>query len=160
MLSDGDCSLDCTIDATWPAAWRSFEDQVLALTNQNRAAGATCGNRYYPPVPPLASDPLLRSAARCHSQDMAENGYFSHTGSDGSLPDERVSDTGYVWQTVGENIGAGHPTPADIVAGLMASPGHCANIMAPEFSELGVGYISWPGSDYIRYWTQDFASPD
>jgi len=159
LLSDSDCSLDCTNDATWPTAWRDFEDQVLTLTNQRRAAGATCGTTSYPPAPPLAFDPLLRIAARCHSFDMADNGYFSHTGFDGSLPDERVSDTGYVWQTMGENIAAGHPTPADVVAGWMASPSHCHSIMAPEFSELGVGFVAWPDSTYLRYWTQDFATP-
>jgi uncharacterized protein YkwD len=160
VLSDDDCLLDCTDDATWPAAWRSFEDQVLTLTNQRRAAGATCGGTPYPAVGPLSPDPLLRIAARCHSLDMAENDFFSHTGSDGSEVNDRATATGYDWSMVGENIAVGYPTPADVVAVWMSSGGHCTNIMRAGFTELGVGYLVMSPSDWTHYWTQVFATPD
>src|SRR5271165_2167421 len=47
-----------------------------------------------PAKPPLAWDPSLAAAAQAHSQDMATNQYQSHTGSDGSTPDQRMQQAG------------------------------------------------------------------
>ena len=71
----------------------SFENQVITLVNQNRAAGATCGGSWFPPVPSLSADTNLRNAARAHSADMATNGYFSHTSPDGRRPSTNGSGT-------------------------------------------------------------------
>ena len=54
--------------------------------------------------------------------------------------------TGYwMWATpfaIGENIAAGQRTPQDVVDGWIASDGHCANLMNPNFEELGTGYLN------------------
>ena len=57
---------------------------------------------------------------------------------------------------VGENIAAGQGEPADVVAGWLASPGHCANIMSPDFAEMGAAYALRPGSTRAIWWTQTF----
>lgn len=135
----------------------ALEDQVLVLVNQHRAAGATCGGTPFGPVPALAMDPALRVAARGHSQDMAINDYFSHTSLDGRTFDQRIWNAGYTGSLpLGENIAAGQPTPAAVVAGWMSSAGHCANIMKPGFAEIGVGYAYTATSTYGHYWTQSF----
>jgi len=46
-----------------------------------------------------------------------------------------------------------------VVAGWLASPGHCANLMNPAFSELGAGYAVDPKSDAGIYWTALFGAP-
>lgn len=154
-----DCALDCTNDATWPTGWREFEDMVIALVNQRRAAGATCGTTYHPPVGALAFDPLIRIAARCHSLDMATRDYFAHLSPEGDDVGDRLYEVGYAWQAAAENLGGGPLTPAEIVAGWMSSPGHCTNIMTATYTETAVGYVAVDGSDWYTYWTQVFAAP-
>lgn len=132
---------------------------VLALTNQARAHARRCGWRRFPPAPPLSLAPALTRAARTHSQDMAARDFFSHGGSDGSTPGERATHAGYRWKMVGENIASGVRTPRDVVAGWLASPDHCANIMTAGFREMGVAFAVNPASAQVIAWTQDFGAP-
>jgi uncharacterized protein YkwD len=132
---------------------------VLALTNQARAHARTCGWRRFPPAPPLSLAPALTRAARAHSRDMVERDFFSHTGSDGSTPGQRVTRAGYRWRMVGENIASGVRTPRDAVAGWLASPHHCANIMTAGFRQMGVAFAVNPASTQVIAWTEDFGTP-
>jgi len=147
---------DCRNAASWPSEWVAYEDQVLTLINQRRAAGATCGGVAKPPVGPVVTDSALREASRCHSLDMAVQGYFSHTGKDGSSPWDRIAAAGYTASPTGENIAAGYQTPQAVVEGWMTSTGHCNNMMNGNSNETGVGYAFQSGSPYGRYWTQTF----
>lgn len=149
----------CDDVLSWSTGWSDFENQVLTLVNQKRAAGATCGGVYKPPVPALTLDTRLRCAARKHSKDMGLNNFFSHTGSNGSTPWQRITSAGYTYSRAGENIAAGYSTPSTVVASWMTSSGHCNNIMSPNFKHLGVGYYYRSGSPYGHYWTQDFGAP-
>lgn len=132
---------------------------VLRLTNQARAHARTCGWQRFPPAPPLSLESALTRAARAHSQDMAEHGLFSHTGSDGSSPGERVTRAGYRWSMVGENIASGVRTPREVVAGWLASPHHCANIMTAGFRQMGIAFAVNRGSASVISWTEDFGTP-
>lgn len=162
VTNDDDCELDCRDPASWPPSWTAFEDEVLRLTNVERANGATCGGTAYPAVPALGADAKLREAARCHSLDMAVNDFFDHTGSNGSNAGERITQAGYQWSYWAENISTGRPTPADVVDAWMNSEGHCKNIMRSSSEELGVGYVfDDPDAyhNYKHYWTQAFGRP-
>jgi uncharacterized protein YkwD len=122
---------------------RSLERQVLDLTNaERRKAGC----------PDLAGNAKLHAAALAHSTDMATQGYFSHTGADGSSMSDRVEREGYAWRALAENIAAGYRTPQAVVTGWMNSSGHRANILNCGLTEIGVGF-----HDY--HWTQDFGTP-
>lgn len=68
----------------------------------------------------------LEAAAESHSQDMAANDYFSHTGPNGAGIEQRVDNQDYVWQTVGENIAAGHTSVSAVVEGWLESPATAA----------------------------------
>lgn len=103
-------------------------------------------------LPPLDLDVRLVAAARYHSQDMSDNRFFSHTGSDGSPFSQRILDEGYP-SPGGETIGAGQRTPASIVQGWMNSPGHRA-ILLGSYRHVGVGHAT--GGIYGNYWTADF----
>jgi uncharacterized protein YkwD len=136
----------------------AFEDQVLTLVNQRRAAGATCGGTVYAPAGTLSMNSNLRAAARGHSQDMATQNYFSHTSLDGRTYTQRMSDAGFSGSgPYGENIGAGYGSPEAVVSGWMGSTGHCQNIMNSGFRQAGVGYAYGAASTYGRYWTLVFA---
>jgi uncharacterized protein YkwD len=134
----------------------TLEDEVLALTNARRAAGATCGGTTFAPAPPLRGHETLRAVARAHSADMGTRGYFSHNSPDGRTPFQRMMAAGYNASPMGENIAAGNGTAAATVTQWMNSPGHCQNIMNPAYRALGVGYANVPGSPYRHYWTQNF----
>lgn len=152
----------CAAVADWDPAWAQFEEEVLVLVNENRAAGANCDLKgEFGPADPLAMDPALRCAARLHSMDMYERDYFDHTNPDGVEASARVDAVDFAWSTVGENIAQGQPTPEDVMAAWMESDGHCANVMNPNYTVIGVGYHA--GADDWRdgqhFWTQDFARP-
>ncbi len=133
--------------------------RVLELTNRARAHWRTCGPRRFPPAPPLSLSPALTRAARAHSRDMAAHSFFSHVGSDGSSPGERVTRAGYRWSSVGENIASGVETPRQAVADWLASPDHCANIMTAGFRQMGVAFAVDTRSAAVTYWTEDFGTP-
>jgi uncharacterized protein YkwD len=57
---------------------------------------------------------------------------------------------------LGENIAAGQETPEAVMTSWMNSPGHCANIMASGFADIGIGFAFMESADFDRYWTQDF----
>ncbi len=138
-------------------ATSAFEERVLALVNQRRAAGATCGSTRFPPTHPLTMNGDLVTAARDHSQDMADQNYFSHTSLDGRTMSQRIRNAGYTGASPwGENIAAGQSTPESVTDGWMRSEGHCRNIMSGSYRAIGVGYVYRADSIYRHYWTQNF----
>lgn len=129
-----------------------FAAKMLELLNQNRAAAG---------VAPLQAAESLRSVAQdgrydgCgfpvmgRADDMGSRNYFSHTilncgtqGVSSLLNALGVQTSGY-----GENIAWMNGTTDPIVAAtrlvndFMASPGHKANILDPDFTHVGIG--SW-----------------
>jgi len=160
--------LSSTSAAAAPAP--TFEQSVVEIVNQRRLEN---GN-----LPPLKKDALLDSSSELHSSNMAARNFFAHCDPDtGTLPWDRMDDAGYFWSSAGENIAAGYGTPAEVMAGWMASAGHRANILSTGFREIGVGYVlqsgdasgvrldqngncvpDGSGGPYFRYWTQNFGS--
>ena len=118
----------------------AFEEEVLRLTNAARAVGHNCdANGNFGPTSPLTMEPHLRCSARLHSEWMSETGTFSHD-QPGANSAQRMTAAGYNWMYAAENIAAGQQTPASVVAEWLKSDGHCANIMSPNYTELGVGF--------------------
>ena len=133
--------------------------RVLDLVNQARATPRTCGNGAFDSARPLRWNNLLAKASQLHADEMARYNYFSHSGRDGSDPALRVERAGYRYGATGENIAAGLMKPEDAVAGWVKSPPHCANLMNPAFTEMGVAFAVDPGSKMGVYWTQVFGTP-
>ncbi|MCU7918397.1 MAG: hypothetical protein KZQ95_08555 [Candidatus Thiodiazotropha sp. (ex Epidulcina cf. delphinae)] len=85
----------------YAAIWGTEETVVFDLVNLQRGFNS---------LNALQQDDRLYAAALGHSQSMADNGFFSHNtlaGSNGATFDARVTDAGYHWTAVGENIAAG-----------------------------------------------------
>lgn len=120
------------------------------------------------PAPPLAFDPRLIDAARGHSKDMSDRGYFSHTGSDGSTPGQRARAAGFAWTGWAESIAAGYDTPEQSLAALIIDAGvpdlgHRRHLLAldggPRTHRLvGVGIVENGRGPYGDYVTVDSAS--
>lgn len=90
---------------------------------------------------------------------MARYNYFGHSGRDGSAPAQRVERAGYRHRAIAENISAGQMQPEDAVAGWIKSPTHCANLMNPVYTEMGVAFAVNARSEMGVYWTQAFGTP-
>ena len=133
--------------------------RVLELVNRARAVPRYCGDRPFKAARPLRWNEALAESSRLHAEDMAHYNYFSHSGRDGSDPAQRVERAGYRYRSTGENIAGGQMKPEDAVAGWIKSPEHCANLMDPGFTEMGVAFAVDPGSDMGVYWSQAFGTP-
>ncbi len=131
------------------------ELEVLNLVNEFRAQGATCGSETFGPAGPLTMHTALRCSARVHSKDMNDRNFFSHVNPDGEGPGARMEKAGFDGSG-GENIAGGRDNAYATMEDWMDSPGHCSNIMRPEYTVIGVG--AHPGLDgpYRGLWTQNF----
>ena len=111
---------------------QSFVDKVLELTNLERSKLGLSA---------LISNSQLATAAAKHTENMAVQDFFSHTGKDGSSMGSRITATGYKFSNAAENIAAGSSTPEAVINSWMNSSGHRANILNPNLKEIGIGSI-------------------
>jgi uncharacterized protein YkwD len=131
------------------ASQQSMRNSVVCLINDQRLA------RH---LPALHEQSRLDRSAQGWTNHMVARGQFSH-GSDFSA---RITATGFIWSSVGENIASGFATPLEVVNAWMASTGHCQNILSPSYADVGTGVsrravrgsASGPAT-----WTQDFGLP-
>jgi uncharacterized protein YkwD len=133
-----------------PLKLASEELQLLDLTNQERKKRE---------VPPLRLSLRLCQVARDHAANMARQEKMEHT-LDGKTPLDRLRVAGYNFARGGENIAAGDPEaslPAAVMKVWMESPGHRDNILAPVFTEIGLGMAR--DSAGRIYYAQVFARP-
>lgn len=133
--------------------------RVLTLVNQARSVARRCGWKRFAAAPPLARSETLDRAAIAHARDMASRSRMEHAGFDGSTPAERASRAGYRWRRIGENVAAGQPTPEQAVGEWLESPRHCANLMDPAYTEMGIGFAADPASAAAIYWAQVYGTP-
>lgn len=120
----------------------AYEQKVVDLTNQQRVKNG---------LPGLKVDLALSKVAREKSLDMSTNGYFSHTSPTYGSPFDMMKKFGITYRYAGENIAMGQRTPEEVVNAWMNSEGHRKNILSPNFTHIGVGYVAQG-----NYWTQQF----
>jgi uncharacterized protein YkwD len=130
----------------------TYELEVIHLVNQERVSRG---------LHPLRLNNVLTNAARDHNQDMINNEFFDHLGSDGSWPWDRACNRGYApygWGDcyVAENIAGAQTTPAQVFNAWMNSPNHRDNMLDPDYREIGVGHAT--GGPLDQYWTMDLGS--
>lgn len=128
-------------------ATKSIENQVIQLTNQERAKYG---------LKPLRANWELSRVARYKSADMRDKNYFSHTSPTYGSPFDMIKSFGLSYRSAGENIAAGQTSPQQVVQAWMNSEGHRANILNAGYTEIGVGYATGGSKRY--YWTQMFMS--
>ena len=139
--------------------WQTEGKKLVAEINVARDQARSCGSQPFAAAAPLAWNDTLGTTAEAHSRAMANGNFFDHRDREGRTPGDRAELAGYSGQRIGENIAAGRDTARNVVDGWLASPGHCANLMNPEFSELGAAYAVDPKSDAGIYWTALFGAP-
>ncbi|GMF37063.1 unnamed protein product [Phytophthora fragariaefolia] len=127
-----------------------YQTKMLGLVNEQRAANGLSS---------LCMNSKLLASALRHSEDMAAKDYMAHNGSDGSTMEERITEAGFIWTAVGENVAAGQETVSDVMTAWMNSPEHKANILG-DYKMFGTAYAYSADTTYQHYWTQDFGTGD
>jgi uncharacterized YkwD family protein len=122
-----------------------YAKQVVNLVNQERSKAG---------LKPLTINSTLTKSAQAKAQDMHDKKYFDHNSPTYGSPFDMMKQFGYKYSYAGENIAMGQKTPSEVMKAWMNSAGHKANILSPNFTEIGVGYTS-DGS----YWVQQFGKP-
>jgi len=130
------------------------QQEMQELVNDARLTKRRCGGKKHDAVAPLQWNNKLAQAAQKHADDMADNDFFDHTGSDKSTVVMRIEREDYTWRAAGENVAMGPRSVAQALQGWLDSPGHCSNIMNGDFTEMGAA-LSHNG----QYWVQVFAAP-
>ncbi|MGM9526855.1 MAG: SafA/ExsA family spore coat assembly protein [Oscillospiraceae bacterium] len=120
----------------------AYEEEVIRLVNNIRQQNG---------LQPLTANWELSRVARYKSQDMLENGYFSHNSPTYGSPFQMITAFGLSYRTAGENIAKGYASAQAVVNGWMNSSGHRANILNSSYKQIGVGYVAQG-----HYWTQMF----
>jgi len=134
---------------TVAAADDAWQRQMLTAVNALRTeAGAG----------PLRLCAPLTAAAEDYARLMASTDYYGHVGPDGSQPWDRMTAQGYAWRAAAENIAAGYDTAVAVLQGWHDSPHHLANLLDPQYRDVGFGRATSPGSKYGTYWVQDFGT--
>jgi uncharacterized protein YkwD len=125
----------------------SEEKAIVTRTNQERSKAK---------LPPLKIQPQLCQAAQAHARNMAKLQQLEHV-IEGQNAGDRVKKTGYPFADWGENICRGQKTAAEAVTDWMESPKHRTNILADNFTEIGVGIAV--DARKRKYYVQVFGTP-
>lgn len=104
-------------------------DRLYALTNEVRTGQG---------LPPLRYNDQLARAAENKAQHMFTHDYWAHFGS-GKSPWDFILDSGYSYEVAGENLAKGFMYSESVVDGWKSSPTHYANLIRPEYDEVGFG---------------------
>lgn len=116
-------------------------ERLLELTNRDRAHAGLAA---------LSRNERLERVARAHSLDMQANNFIGHTSKTTGDAADRVQRAGIRTTLVLENIGRGY-SPDEVHRGLMDSPGHRANVLAPEATDVGIGVVAAPEDQRTAY---------
>ena len=123
-----------------------IELEVIQLVNVQREKAG---------LQPLRKNDQLMTVAKVKSQDMVDEHYFSHTSPVYGTPSELMNYHDVTYRRSGENIATGQRTAEIVVNAWMDSPGHRANILNPDFNQIGVGAVQGGLYGGIT-WTQLF----
>ena len=143
------------------ASLKFYNVNLVTLQNEFKALAAQ---------PPLAMNAKLMQAARAHSRDMFVKQFQGHSSSNGSSMSTRITNSGYAWRTIGENV----YSYADSVwhghagfqvdwgygsGGMQSGRGHRMNIHSANFREVGIGVVKGTnGRVGPQLVTQDFGA--
>jgi len=145
----------------------STKKKYLTVINTLRNQSRSCGSAgYFSAAPALRWKGSLYRASYEHSRDMMKSNTFSHKGSKsvsdwtanvqalsgGSSFKDRIENNGYTkWKNLAENIAMGASTGDQVMDQWISSDGHCANIMNPLFTDVGMARVN-------NFWTQNFSA--
>ena len=111
------------------------------------------------PMPSLAWESRLAGSAHEQASDLALRDLLSHVDARQRGLGARLRGAGYAASSAGENLAAGQTSFDDTLQAWLASPSHCANLMQPDFRDVGLACVQRPGSRYERFWVAHLGAP-
>ncbi len=134
--------------------------QNVAAVSAAKVAALTNAERTEEGLQTLERNTLLDQAAQMKAQDMAAKGYYAHVSPEGLTPMHWVEKAGYRYLAIGENLVVNRTEAEQVVDAFMGSPGHRANILRKDFTEIGIGVANgvYKGKDAM-FTVQIFATP-
>lgn len=91
---------------------------------------------------PVTLNPKLNASAQAKADDMAARNYWDHYTPDGKSPFTFITNQGYSYNIAGENLACGQPSSITTIYDWMNSPKHRANIVKPQYTEVGFGIVT------------------
>jgi uncharacterized protein YkwD len=110
-------------------------------------------------VQSLAWESRLAGSAHEQASDLALRDLLSHVDARQRGLGARLRGAGYAAASAGENLAAGQSSFDDTLQAWLISPTHCANLMQPEFRDVGLACVQRPGSRYERFWVAHLGAP-
>ena len=131
-------------------------NSLLDSTNQQRAEAE---------LPALVLNDQLSQAAMFKANDIIQNQYWDHTSPTGVTPWYWINKSGYAYQEAGENLAKNFTTASATVAGWMSSDGHRANILKPDYTDVGFAITTGeldgkPTTIIVALYAQPLQKPD
>ncbi|MDR3176065.1 MAG: CAP domain-containing protein [Desulfovibrio sp.] len=127
---------------------------LLDLINAERAKGRMCGGTRMPPTHALQANPILMDAALRHARDMTARRYFSSVSPEGITVGGRLTEAGYTWAFIAENLARMEGGEEAVLRGWLNAESRCVNLMGAEYFEAGIGHD--PAG---RNWVLTLAAP-
>jgi len=124
--------------------------RVLSEVNMLRSEGCNCGGQWMSPVQPVQWNNVLYRVSNKYARYMAANGHFDHVSKSGENLGDRLSNIGYDWAKIGENLGFGYDDFYHVLEAWKKSPSHCRMLMDPDMTDMGL-------SKHKTYWVQSFS---
>jgi len=147
--SGGTATSACAFDEN-----AQFVSQLQTLINGERTKAG---------LPALNVNAQLTAAAKDHATDMLCNNYLSHTGLDGSTPEDRVAAAGFTASLVVENLYALHPSyggnPQAATTWWMSDPASKADLLNANTTVFGIAYVTSDESLLGGYFVVVSANP-
>ncbi len=106
--------------------------QLVTLTNDERANAG---------VASLSENSQLNQAAANKAQHMIDNDYWAHVAPDGTTPWSFVTNAGYNYASIGENLAKGFSTSSGVTSGWMDSTEHRNNMLNGQYTDVGFAVL-------------------
>lgn len=90
---------------------------------------------------------MLEKAAELRAYDIAIHGTFSHESISGQTATATAKQLGYNYHLIGENLALGDFTNKEVFEEWMRSASHSANILNPEYEDVGIYILAVEGSN-------------
>lgn len=133
--------------------------RAVQLINALRERGAPCSQAGLSASQPLAWEPRLASTAGEHAADLAKRDEISHLDARQRGFKSRLDSSGYEARAAGENLAVGQADFAATLKSWVDSPSHCATLMTPVFTDVGLACMQRAGSRYERFWVAHLGTP-
>ncbi len=108
-------------------------NELIVLTNQERLKNN---------LPPLSYSEKLTQAAKAKAADMLIHNYWDHSSPQNKEPWYFMINENYDYHYAGENLSKNYTENIDLIKALMNSASHKANILDPNYKDIGIAIVS------------------